>query len=453
MTAEPLTAILDTETSPPSQEEPNPLLELKKDESGDGLHRELSFTDLTLMGVGNVVGAGVFVILGKSILFGGNHTISAFMVVAAVSIIIGFVYLEIYSRHKSNIMEYSAIKETMGDKVGEISLYVIYLFAVLSAVTIVISMSKYISKSQYFSYHLGENTSFEMIFGAVIISLMCAINYLGIHFSKLVAISITGLMLLVLGGAILLGTPHICIDEVVKMPELPWDSIVLSGILSLFLFNGYDFIVKVSDESIDPNDNKNALIYTLGMTTFIYLCIIVTGICVLKFKTASTTYNLISKIYEKVAGKNAGMITYAAGLLIMFNTAFLSLLSATRFIYSTGKENHISNADFWKKLSDYNTPTNAIIVTFVLALIFSLVNSEVVLTIFTNFSALFILILLCIALLVIRWNERDKPAEQAEHNYIMGNVGNIPIPVIIALILIIYAKYKIIKHRFWLDTI
>jgi amino acid transporter len=260
-------------------------------------------------------------------------------------------------------------------------------------------------------------------------------------------------MLAVLGGAILLGAPKLCVNEVVTMPEMPWDSIVLSGILSLFLFNGYDFIVKVSDETIDPNDNKNALIYTLIMTSVIYLLIIVTGICVLKFKTASTTYNLISKIYEKVAGKNAGIVTYIAGLLIMFNTAFLSLLSASRFIYSTGKENHISNVDFWKKVSDYNTPTNAIIVTFIISVIFSLINSEVVLTIFSNFSALFILVLLCVALLVIRWNERDKPAEQAEHNYILGNVNNIPIPVIIALILIIYAKYKIIKHRFWLDTL
>jgi APA family basic amino acid/polyamine antiporter len=350
-------------------------------------------------------------------------------------------------------MEYTAIKDTMGDDMGKVALYVIYLFAVLSAVTIVISMSKYISKSQYFSYHLGENVTFEILFGIVIITLMCAINYLGIHFSKLVAISITVLMLAVLGGAILLGAPKLCVNEVVTMPEMPWDSIVLSGILSLFLFNGYDFIVKVSDETIDPNDNKNALIYTLIMTSVIYLLIIVTGICVLKFKTASTTYNLISKIYEKVAGKNAGIVTYIAGLLIMFNTAFLSLLSASRFIYSTGKENHISNVDFWKKVSDYNTPTNAIIVTFIISVIFSLINSEVVLTIFSNFSALFILVLLCVALLVIRWNERDKPAEQAEHNYILGNVNNIPIPVIIALILIIYAKYKIIKHRFWLDTL
>jgi len=433
----------------------NPLLDIKTDkDASDGvLKKELSLMDLTLMGLGNVIGAGVFVILGKSILYGGNHTIAAFIVVAIVSIIMGFVYLEIYSRHKSNIMEYTAIKDTMGDDMGKVALYVIYLFAVLSAVTIVISMSKYISKSQYFSYHLGENVTFEILFGIVIITLMCAINYLGIHFSKLVAISITVLMLAVLGGAILLGAPKLCVNEVVTMPEMPWDSIVLSGILSLFLFNGYDFIVKVSDETIDPNDNKNALIYTLIMTSVIYLLIIVTGICVLKFKTASTTYNLISKIYEKVAGKNAGIVTYIAGLLIMFNTAFLSLLSASRFIYSTGKENHISNVDFWKKVSDYNTPTNAIIVTFIISVIFSLINSEVVLTIFSNFTALFILVLLCVALLVIRWNERDKPAEQAEHNYILGNVNNIPIPVIIALILIIYAKYKIIKHRFWLDTL
>lgn len=443
---EPLTPVLDNV---------NPLLRIKTDidESDKVLKKELSLVDITLMGLGNIVGAGVFVILGKSILFGGNHAITAFIVVAIVSIIMGFVYLEIYSRHKSNIMEYTAIKDTMGDDVGKFALYLIYLFAVLSAVTIVISMSKYISKSEYFSYHLGDNVIFDVLFGVSAITLMCGINYMGIHFSKLVAISITVLMLALLGGAIILGAPKLCVNEVVNVPEMPWDSIVLSGILSFFLFNGYDFIVKVSDESIDPNDNKNALIYTLAMTTFIYLCIIITGICVLKFKTASTTYNLISKIYEKIAGKNAGIITYIGGLIVMFNTAFLSLLSASRFIYSTGKENYISNVDFWSKLSDHNTPTNAIIVTFIIALLFSIINSEVVLTIFANFSALLILVLLCISLLVIRWNERDDLAQQAEHNYILGNISNIPIPVVIALVLILYAKYKIIKHKFWLDKI
>jgi hypothetical protein len=80
-------------------------------------------------------------------------------------------------------------------------------------------------------------------------------------------------------------------------------------------------------------------------------------------------------------------------------------------------------------------------------------NNEVVLTVFTNFSGLLILLLLCVALLITRWGERGEPAKQAEHNYILGNIDNMPIPVIIALLMIMYAKYKIIKHGFWLNIL
>ena len=417
------------------------------------LKRELTLTDLVLMGLGNVVGAGVFVILGKSILYGGKYTIPAFVTVAAVSIVMGFVYLEVYSRHQSDITEFLVIRETMGDNIGKFALYIIYLLAVLSAVVIVISMSKYISKSHYFAHLLGENKMFEMIFAVGLIAIMSAINYAGIHVSKIVANSIAVIMLLVLGGVVVMGSTHVCVDEIARLPAVPWDSVVLSGVLSFFLFNGYDFIVKISDESVDPNDNKLALIYTLMITSAIYLCIILVGICVLKYKTASTTYNLISKIYETLAGKHAGAITYAAGLIIMFNTAFLSLLSASRFIYSCGKENNISNPDFWSKISEYSTPTNAIIVTFVIAAVCSLINNEVVLTVFTNFSGLLILVLLCVALLITRWSERGDVTKQSEHNYILGNIENIPVPVVLALLLILYAKYKIVKHWFWLDIL
>lgn len=426
-----------------------------KPPSSSKLKRELTLTDLVLMGLGNVVGAGVFVILGKSILFGGKYTIPAFLVVAVASILMGFVYLEIYSRHKSDITEFLAIRDTMGDGVGKIALYVIYMFAVLSAVTIVVSMTKYVSRSQYFAHIFDQQNgssfnlktrAFEIAFGCGLIALMSAINYAGIHVSKIVANSIAVIMLLVLGGVAIMGSTRACMSDLTRLPDMPWDSVVLSGIMSLFLFNGYDFIVKVSDESVNPDDNKRALIYTLLITSAIYLCIIVSGICILKYGTASTTYNLISKIYETVAGKNAGLLAYAAGLVVMFNTAFLSLLSASRFIYSCGKENNISNPEFWSKLSEYSTPTNAILVTFAIAAAFSLVNNEVSITVFTNFSALFILMLLCIALIATRWAERADAAKQSEHNYIIGNIENVPVPVIIALLLILYAKYKILQR-------
>jgi APA family basic amino acid/polyamine antiporter len=103
------------------------------------------------MGLGNIVGAGVFVILGRTVLFGGKFTIPAFLIVSFLSIVMGLVYLEIHNRYKSDITEYLAIKDTFGEKIGKISLYIIYLFAVFSAVTITIAMTKYISNHGYFT--------------------------------------------------------------------------------------------------------------------------------------------------------------------------------------------------------------------------------------------------------------------------------------------------------------
>ena len=63
-------------------------------------HRgSLSLTDLILFGLGNVVGAGIFIIISKSIFYGGNKSLYALLTVAAISIVMGFCYIEIGRAH------------------------------------------------------------------------------------------------------------------------------------------------------------------------------------------------------------------------------------------------------------------------------------------------------------------------------------------------------------------
>jgi len=69
----------------------------------------LNLTDLILFGLGNIVGAGIFIIIGKSIKYGGNKTLYALLSVAMISMIMGFCYIEIYSRYSSSITEYLAV--------------------------------------------------------------------------------------------------------------------------------------------------------------------------------------------------------------------------------------------------------------------------------------------------------------------------------------------------------
>jgi len=97
-------------------------------------------------------------------------------------------------------------------------------------------------------------------------------------------------------------------------------------------------------------------------------------------------------------------------------------------------------------------PQNAILVTFVISVIAALLNNEVILAVITNFSAMYIMITISICLIMIRWRERDNKKEQKEHNYIKGNINNIPIPVVISLCILIYFMIVILKNKFWIGN-
>jgi basic amino acid/polyamine antiporter, APA family len=409
----------------------------------------LSLVDLILMGLANIVGAGIFVILGKSIKYGGNKSLYALLVIACISMVMGMCYIEIYSRNQSSITEYLAVKNALGNIPGHIMIYLIYLFAVFTCATIVISISKYIS-----SYGTGNKSAlFEKLLSIGLLVAMSAIDYTGIESSKIVATSLSVLMLITVGTLILLSAKHVSVEKTFDAPNVPWDSFVLSSVLSLFLFNGYDLLVKMSDQTVNKDDNKTALIACISITSLIYCAIIVSAICVLKYKTVSGTSNLITKMYEVLTNKSIANIIYVIGAFIMFNTAFLSSLSASRFMQGMGKQNHTMFSEFWSKTNEFGAPSNAIYATLLISSLLAIMNNEVLMAIITNTSCISILILISVSLLSYRWNERTDVGAQMTHNYIRGNINNIPIIVIINLLVLFYIMFVMIREKFWIGRI
>ena len=442
--------------------------EEKTDKNGEK-RGSLSLTDLILFGLGNVVGAGIFIIISKSIFFGGNFSLYALLAVAVISMIMGFCYIEIYGRYSSSITEYLAVKNTMGEGVGQITLYAIYMFALLSGVTIVTAMAKYACKCDLVD-SIKKNMSWttdshhstlETAFSVALLCIMAFINFMGIETSKVVANTISVVMLAVILGIIVLSLPYIEWDKLgVKTPQMdgpaskgPWDNFVLSAILSLFLYNGYDFLVKISDESADPENNKTALISTIGITTLLYAGIMIAGICVLGYKKAGTTHNIVTNLYEMLTTSKWASAVYMAGLFIMFNTGFLSIMSATKFMEGLGKDKKIFMPEFWAKTNENDAPSNAIWISLAICVFFALFNNATLMAIFSNFTCVATLILISIALLILRWREKDDLEAQLKHNYIWGNVSNMPVPVMANLGALFYIMYEMFKNKFWIHVI
>jgi hypothetical protein len=61
--------------------------------------------------------------------------------------------------------------------------------------------------------------------------------------------------------------------------------------------------------------------------------------------------------------------------------------------------------------------------------------------------------MLSIAVLLLRWKEQTNIQSQNTHNYIKGNINNIPIIVIINLILLVYIFYVMLKNKFWIGKV
>lgn len=415
------------------------------------IYMALDLFDLTLFGLGNVVGAGIFVIISKSIKYGGSNTLYALLTVASISILMGFVYIEIYSRHTSSVTEYLAVKETMGENAGTIMLYAVYFFALLSGVTILTGLSKYICNSNLFSIGDTNKHCIETTFIVATLAIVAGISWFGIETSKLVANTISIAMLLILGGIVVLSLPYLNREKIfgLKTSYVPSTNIMLSAVLSLFLYNGYDFLVKISDETENKEDNKTALIATLLITTVIYVFIIMAAVCVLSYGNASNTHNMISDLYSALTNNQLATAVFVAGAFIMFNTGFLSTMSAAKFAQGLGKNKQIFMPEFWSEVNDYGAPKNAIIVTFILGLIFAIFNNDTLMAVFSNFTGVATLILISVALLIMRWRERADKEAQKKHNHIGLNVHNMPILVIINTAVLAGILFKMVKHKFW----
>jgi hypothetical protein len=73
--------------------------------------------------------------------------------------------------------------------------------------------------------------------------------------------------------------------------------------------------------------------------------------------------------------------------------------------------------------------------------------------VFTNTSCIIILSLISISLLLKRWSERDDLDAQKMHNYIWGNVSNVPLVVVANLFLLMYVMFVMIKDKFWIGKV
>ena len=368
------------------------------------LMRALGLGALIIYGVGDILGAGIYAIVGKIAGLAGPLTWLSFAVAMAVVLLTALSYSELGSRFPKSGGVSIYIQEAFGCR--WLSLFSGLLL--LSAT--IFSMS---TLSQAFVGYLGafglHVPHWLGVSGFLIILLL--INMRGIKQSSIAnivstTVEVSGLLIVLVCGFWYLSKSNnsSVITPPAAMPNMR--DVFQGAALAFFAFTGFEDLANVAEEVKQPEKNlPRAILSSLGIAGLFYLGVSWMATAIIPGSELSQSdaplLDVVSKSYP-------AMPTYLFSIIAIFavsNTTLLNYITASRLLYGMSKTNLLPK--FLQAVhSKYHTPYIAILVIFPLVLALGLLGtlgglasstSAIVLTVF-SFS--------CIALIKIKLKKR-----------------------------------------------
>ena len=352
------------------------------------LKRSLKLPAVTLYGVGAILGAGIYVLIGEIAGQAGYFAPLSFLVAAIIAVFSAFSYAELSARFPRSAGEAVYVDEAFGRRrlTQLIGLMVVFT-GIVSAATMATGIVGYIQ------LYLGWP---EILIISLFVVIIGGIAIWGIEESAWVVMIIT---LLEVGGLlfiVFIAADSINISTVMEKEQMvPRDGTVVTGVLmgsflAFFAFIGFEDMVNIAEEIKQPEKIlPKAILLALAIATLLYMAVIYAALSVLPpEKLAASPAPLVAVAIAK--GYSASWIGMI-GIIAVVNGAIVQFIMASRVIYGMA-----SNRLLPEGLAQVNaytaTPLRAtllcIAITLLLALLFPLVSlaqatSVIVLSVFT----------------------------------------------------------------------
>ena len=414
------------------------LAELNKQADGEnnGLKRHLSALNLTLLGVGCVIGAGIFVLTGTAAqMHAGPAVALSFIVSAFGCLLAGLCYAEFASMIPVSGSAYTYGYATMGEFVAWIIGWDLILEYLFGSATVAVGWSGYvtsflkdwginlpasISQSPFVYDHSGWHATGAFVnFPAIfIILVMTALLVIGIKESAKFNNAIVLVKVIVILLFIGFGISHINLQN--WTPFIPentgaWGHYGWSGILTgagvvFFAYIGFDAVSTMSQEALNPKkDMPRAILYSLVICTVLYIGVSLTLTGIVNY----TELNVPAPIALAIdrAGESLVWlrpIIKVGAIAGLSSVVLVLLLGQSRIFYAMASDGLLWKS-FAKTHRKFKTPHIATLVTGLFAAFFAGVFPIGLLGELVSIGTLLAFVIVCVGILILRKKEPNAP--------------------------------------------
>jgi len=358
------------------------------------LRRDLGLLTATLAGIGIIVGAGIYALIGQATGLAGNAVWLSFLIGAVLAIFTGFSYAELSSMFPKDAGEYIYVEHAFGRPAGFTIGYLVIIAGIISAAAVSLGFAGYLA--------VITGSGSIILFALLALAVFSFINYFGIRQSTHLSIAFTVLGLLGLGVIIALLPGSFLAVDYLALPH-GLSGLFQAASLIFFAFLGFESIVKLSEETKNPRKTiPLAMLFAIGISTVIYILVALAAVSVLGWEQLAASRAPLADVAALALGNYAFLFLAAVALLSTASTILIILIVTSRMLYGVGHEfKRLRFLSFIDK--KHRTPKHAIIAVGAVSMLFALGGDIKFAAEVTNFAVFLTFIAINAALIRLRY--------------------------------------------------
>jgi basic amino acid/polyamine antiporter, APA family len=384
---------------------------------GFGLKRALGALDLTMLGIGAIVGAGIFVLTGVAAAkYAGPAIVLSFVVSGFACAMAALCYAEFAAMIPVAGSAYSYSYATMGELVGWIIGWDLVLEYAVGAAAVAVGWSGYL---RVILAGLGVQLPGSLIHapgsapGAIvnlpallIVLVISAILYIGISESARLNSIIVSIKLVVVVLVIVIGGFYIKPANWSPFAPMGWGGVMKGAAVIFFAYIGFDAVSTAAEEVVNPNrDLPRGILGSLFVCTLLYILVaaVLTGMV----PAAAIDLNAPLASAFVIRGLNAISGIISLGAVAGLTSVLLVLLLGQSRIFFAVSRDGLLPAAFSKVHPKYRTPYIPTTITAIAVGLTAAFLPIQEIAELTNIGTLFAFVLVCAGVWILRRIEPD----------------------------------------------
>lgn len=386
------------------------------------LSRSLGLLDVVMFGVGGIVGAGIYAIIGEAAAYGGSLLWLSFLIAAIVAFLTAATYAELVSRYPDAGGSFEYVKAAFGLRVATWSSIFMMFTGIVAAGAIAISFSSYLTRL------LDAPT---VLTTTLVVAAMGAVNAVGAAQASWFNTLATVVTLAGLGGIVFVAAPDIGSVDLLDTEGVGLLGLGVGSALIFFSFIGFEDLVKLAEETADPRRTMpRGLLISAAVVLVVYLLVAVAAVSALGADDLADSAGPLAEIMRAEAGSAWAVAIVVVALFATSKTILSNLLGTSRLLYDVSRDADIGWLGRLTKINPAtNTPLLAVAGVTVAAAAFAAIGDLGAVAAISNILIMLVFLAVNAALIKIRVDGDEDAVFR-----VPLSLGPVPVTAVLAII-------------------